>query len=164
MKQTRESLYAAIFAKFAGLTFSYPFTVLQLGPGEIRYNQVWINKTDADFVLRAGQAGPVQVGLQRATIAEVFFRLKDHTYKPFSNDFVHIDVLFGSGNMPNTIPIGLVPAYLPLIGTGPVGPGLFYPEIYVPKNEQLFYDVMRADPAVNVNVSFNFIGSKVFRK
>jgi hypothetical protein len=149
---------------FAGLTFSYPFTVLALGAGERRYNQVWINKTDADFVLRAGQAGPVAAGIQRTTLAEVFFRLKDHTYKPFSNDFVHIDILFGSGNMPGTIPAGPVPAFVPPIGTGPGLPGLFYPEIYVPTNHQLFYYVMRADPAGNVNVSFNFIGGKVFPK
>lgn len=150
--------------KFAGLTFSYPFTVLALGPAEIRYNQAWINKTGADFVLRAGQAGPVTVGLAQAVTMEVFFRLKDHQYKPFSNDFVHIDILFGSGNMPPTIPFGPVPAFIPPIETGPTLPGLFYPEIYVKKDEQLFYDVMRADPAGNVNVSFNFIGQKVFPK
>lgn len=149
--------------KFAGLTFSYPFTVLAMAT-ETRYNQVWINKTDADFVLRAGQAGPVQVGVQRVTLAEVFFRLKDHQYKPFSNDFVHIDILFGSGNMPGTIPIGPVPAFGSPIGTGPPLPGLFYPEIYVPKNEQLFYDVQRADPAGIVNVPISFIGAKVFQK
>jgi len=150
--------------RFAGLSFSYPFTVLALGPTETRYNQVWINKTDADFVLRAGQAGPVAV-VGQGVMAEVFFRLKDHQYKPFSNDFVHIDILFGSGNMPATIPVGPTPAFFVPGGTGPALPGLFYPEIYVPKNEQLFYDVQRNDirqPAANV--PFNFIGAKVFQK
>lgn len=151
--------------KFAGLNFSYPFTVLALGPTERRDNQIWTNKGDADFVLRAGQAGPVSAGAQVPTVAEVFFRLKDHTHKPYSNDFVHIDILFGAGNMPATIPVGIVPVYIPPVGTGPALPGLFYPEIYVPKLGQLFYDVLRADGGqAAANVPFNFIGGKVFAK
>ena len=151
-------------SKMASLNFSYPFTVLALGIAERRDNQAWTCKPDADFVLRAGRAGPVTTGAGQNTVAEVFFRLKDHTQKPFSNDFVHIDILFGSGNMPATIPFGLVPNFTPPIGTAPL-PGLFYPEIYVPKNHQIFYDILRADPGqAAANVSLNFIGGKVFAK
>jgi hypothetical protein len=43
---------------------------------------------------------------------------------------------------------------------------LFYPEIYVPKNHQLIYDLQRADNASGATAAadftFNLIGGKVF--
>ena len=52
---------------------------------------------------------------------------------------------------------------------GPVSPGLFYPEIYIPKNHQIIYDVRRADGAalgatLAVSFPFTLLGSKVFER
>ncbi len=66
------------------------------------------------------------------------------------------------------VPVGPVPSLVAPWATGPGNPGLFYPEIYVPKNHQLIYDLRRADGAVGANVAetftFNLIGSKVFER
>jgi hypothetical protein len=81
---------------------------------------------------------------------------------------VALDVLFGCGNQPAVIPVGPTPSFTTPFATGPGQMGIIYPEIYVPKNHQLMYDLQRADGAVGSNVSedftFNLIGSKVFSK
>ena len=102
------------------------------------------------------------------TLAEVAITLKDHAKQPYSNDFVPFDILFGTGAFPAVVPVGPTPSFVTPFATGPGQPGLFYPEIYVPKNHQLLYDLQRADGAVGSNVAedftFNFIGGKVFEK
>jgi hypothetical protein len=156
--------------RFGALNFTYPQTISQLGVSEDRQNNIFTVKPDADFVLRAGQVtAPFQiVGDTTETFAEVFIKLKDENKKPYSSDFVHIDILFGSGSPAATIPIGPVPSFVAPFGTGPVAPGLFYPEIYVPKNQQLLYDLLRSDGAVGANQPEDFVitwlGAKVFQK
>jgi hypothetical protein len=156
--------------KLASQTFSYPVFVSQLGVSEFRQNQIFTCKGDADFVLRAGQGIPLSsVGTERAQVlAEVSITLKDHAKQPYSNDFMPFDILFGVGAAPAVIPLGPAPSFVSPFGTGPGQPGLFYPEIYVPKNHQLLYDLQRADGAVGGNqaedFTFNLIGGKVFEK
>jgi hypothetical protein len=153
--------------KFAPQTFAYPVPNLALGVSEYRPGQIFTVKDDADFVIRAGQ-GPTFFSTGGRTFAEVSIILRDFDKKPYSNDFVHFDVLFGNGAAPATIPVGPTPSFVKPFGTGPSSPGLFYPEIYVPRNHQLRYDLQRSDGAVGSNVSedftFNLIGSKVFEK
>jgi hypothetical protein len=156
--------------KMGGLTFSYPVPILALPPsGPPRQNVPFTVKADADFVVRGGQAtAPFTTGAggSRRTLAEVGIVLKDFNGKPYSNDYVPLDILFGAGNWPATIPLGATPDFISPFGTGPATPGLFYPEIYVPKNHQLWYDVQRTDGAVNANqnedLTVNLIGQKVF--
>ena len=158
---------------FASLTFSYPLPILALAPTELRQNQIFQVKADADFVLRAGQSTPPisypEPEGESRQLAEVGIVLKDFNGKPYSNDFVPMDVLFGHGAWPATIPIGepsLSATTTSPFGTGPGSPGLFYPEIYVPANHQLWYDVYRNDGAVSLNqdedLIVNLIGAKVF--
>jgi hypothetical protein len=151
----------------APLTFAYPVFTSQLGVSETRQNQIFTVKTDADFVIRGGQSFPISSVASR-TLAEVAIILKDPDKKPYSNDFVPLDILFGCGNQPAIIPVGPTPSYTVPFGTGPQSMGLFYPEIYVPKNHQLLYDIQRTDGASGSNQSedftFNLIGSKVFTK
>ena len=124
-------------------------------------------KSDADFVLRAGQAGDP---FSTTPVNEVFVTLLDEDEKPYSNDAVHIDVLFGNSAFPATYyPCGaLGTVSVTPVGTGPNSPGLFYPEIYVPKNHLMYMDVSRNDlayaGAVPINLPVNFIGQKVFQK
>jgi len=154
--------------RLASQTFSYPVFVSQLGVSETRLNQIFTCKPDADFVLRAGQGmTPLLIGTQSPRVlAEVAIRLRDHQKNPYSNDYIPFDILFGTGAFPQVIPLETVS--VSPFGTGPGQPGLFYPEIYVPKNHQLVYDLQRADGAVGSNqaedFTFNVIGAKVFEK
>jgi hypothetical protein len=156
--------------KFASQTFSYPVPVVALGVSEYRPDQIFTVKPDADFVLRAGQ-GPTlfSVGTEAPRVfAEVAIVLKDWNMRPYSNDFVHFDILFGTGSAPATIPVGPTPVFVSPFGTGPGQPGLLYPEIYVPRNHQLRFDLQRSDGVAGTNqaedFTFNFIGGKVFER
>jgi len=160
--------YPARPRKMAAQTFSYPVFVSQLGVSETRQNQIFTCKGDADFVLRAGQGIMISTAGSR-TLANVAIRFKDHAKNPYSNDYVPFDVLFGTGQFPAVIPVGPGPlTYIQPFGAGPANPGLFYPEIYLPENHQLLYDLQRSDGAVGVNqaedFTFNLIGGKVFTR
>lgn len=151
--------------KFAGLSFSYPIPVVALGVSELRQNQIFTDKQDADFVIRGMQA-TAPFSTAGRTLAEVSIILKDFSRKPFSNDFVPLDILAGAGGWPATIPVGQTPTLIPPFGTGPAQPGLLYPEIFVPMNNQIFYDIQRTDGVVGANQAedlvINLIGAKVF--
>ena len=148
--------------RFAGLAFpGYQIPVLALGPTERRDNQTFTVKQDADFVLRAGQAtAPFNTGEEAPSqFSEVFIQLMDFNKKPYSNDFMPLDIIFGSGAQP-IIPVGATS----LFQAPRVSPGLFYPEIYLPANHQLIYNLLRSDGPANSPVDFtiNLIGQKVF--
>jgi hypothetical protein len=152
---------------FASQTFAYPVVNLALGVSEYRPGQIFTVKDDGDFVVRGGQ-GPTFSSAGGRTFAEVAIVLRDFDKKPYMNDFVHFDVLFGNGSAPATIPVGPTPSVVSPFGTGSGLPGLFYPEIYVPRNHQLRYDLQRTDGVVGANqnedFTFNLIGSKVFER
>lgn len=152
---------------FKGLgNFSYPQAVTALDVTEYRDNQIFTVKPDADFVLRGGQAtAPFNVGGTRQ-FSEVFMMLRDWNNKPYSNDFIPLDILFGSGGWPASYPIGPTPTYITPFGAGPGLMGLFYPEIYVPANHQLTYVLKRSDGVSGTNqaesFTINLIGQKVY--
>ena len=163
--------------RMKGTTFSYPVPITTLGVSETRLNLIFqpgmnpatgIAKPDSDFVLRAGQATPPFIigEVSPRIFAEVGIRLYDWSKKPFSNDFMPLDILFGGGSFPAAIPLGQTPSFISPFGTGPGQPGLFYPEIYIPKLNQLIYDLKRTDGATGTNqaesFTINFIGQKVF--
>ena len=164
-------------ATFGPLPFVYPQTVNNLpvtcgnfsGATAPAIRQNLLNSkgkvfADADFVMRAGQAG---LPFSSTPVNEVFIRLLDEDEKPYSNDAVAIDVLFGNSAFGNTYPAGTSLGVTP-IGGGPNSPGVFYPEIYVPKNHSMYYELSRNDSAygaaVAVNYPLAFIGQKVFAK
>jgi hypothetical protein len=155
---------------FRTQTFSYPIFVSQLKYNETRLNQIFTVKTDADFVIRAGQGiPPVYVAEERAAarcLSEVSILLKDHQKNPYSNDFMPFDILMGVGAYPACVPLGPTPSLAYPFGTGPGQPGLFYPEIYIPANQQLLYDLRRAEAGTPAAEDFVFalIGSKVFTR
>lgn len=150
--------------RFGAQTFAYPVPVTALGVNEYRYDQIFTVKPDADFVIRAGQGIPISSAASR-TLAEVSIRLKDNHKQAYSNDFVPFDVLFGTGAFPAVVPLGPTPSLVSPFGTGPSQPGLIYPEIYLPRNYQLLFDLHRADGSGGSNqaedFTFAFIGSKV---
>lgn len=119
---------------------------------------------DGDFVLRTIQAGPTASNLSW----EVFLRLKDSDAYPYSNDFVHFDVLAGNSTGPATYPTGT--SFQTPVGTGPSVPGVFFPEIYIPNQRYLIYEVYRDDSAfagqgaVAQDFPMTFMGAKVFAR
>ena len=151
--------------RFSSQAYSWQLPVSNLGVNERRPNQMF-TVNQVDFVLRAGQAtAPFQIGGTR-TFAEVGIVLKDEQRKPYMNDFVPLDILFGAGGFPSVIPLGPTPSYIAPFGPGPGNPGLIYPEIYVPYSHQLFYDLQRSDGTGGTNqaesFTINLVGSRIY--
>ena len=131
---------------------------------ELRQQMFNIN-SDADFVLRAGQAGSWTssgaAGLYSTFgYTELYVQLFDANLKPYSNVPIHIDWLFGNAGGTS------LPSFTAL---GNAAPGLFVPEIYLPKNSIMYFNLFRRDaPYVSVTdslpvrISMAWIGSKVF--
>jgi hypothetical protein len=130
---------------------------IQVTQGPLR--QTFKVKGDADFVFRAGQAG---LSFSDTPPFEIFIRLRDEDEKPYSNDAVHLDVMFGNSHFG-----GVYSGIAPIAG-GPNSPGLIYPEIYIPKNHLMYFDITRSDAYVAgagvVHLPLQFIGQKVFAK
>jgi hypothetical protein len=150
----------------APFTNSNPFGVIQsLGVTDIRLSQVFTIQDDADYVIRAMASGPVPVN--QITPFEVFFQLRDFDQKPYSTGWVHLDVY--GGVTQNNIAFDDGGGSIQAIGTGPSIPNVFFPEIYVPRNQSLFYDIMRLDAAFSptqtpttIDYPITFIGAKAF--
>jgi len=146
--------------KMRTIPYAYPFSVPQLGVTETRLNQVFQVGSNGDFVLRAGQAGRSFAPLTW----EVFLTLRDADSKPYSNAPVHVDVLFGQSLGRAAYPVGNAGLVVNPIGPGASAPGLIYPEIYLPSDHLMLYDIARDDAAYQGAVAdfpINFIGSKV---
>lgn len=122
---------------------------------------------DADFVLRGGTAGlwtsSGDGGLYSTTgYTELYAQIFDNRQMPYSNAPIHVDWLFGGGlgNMSVNYSGGL---------SGPAAPGLFVPEIYLQRNNILYYQLTRNDAAYTgvvdalpVRMSIAWNGTKVY--
>jgi hypothetical protein len=127
--------------------------------------QIFNVRSDADFVLRGGQAGlwtsSGAGGLYSPFgYTELYCQLFDANLKPYSNAPLHIDWLFGNGGGTQ------LPGFTAL---GNSAPGLFVPEIYIPKNGALYFNLIRNDAAyvgvtdaLPVRISMAWIGSKIY--
>lgn len=135
--------------------------------------QVFQMKTDGDMVIRGIQATwRTSAGAVLSEGSNIGFKLLDFNRKPYMNDYVRLDVM--AGFAPSTVadvsasvfPVGTTPSLIAPIGAGPCAPGLFFPEIYIPKNHQLMYVLTRDDSKIaaapSVNVTVNLLGTKVF--
>lgn len=124
--------------------------------------------TDADFVLRHIQAGaPYNPNAPSAffTPRNVWLTLRDIDDYPYSNLPVDWNILAGQATM--AAASGLTNS----TQFGPWHPGLFYPEIYIRKNEMFTIDVVRDDSPYNgqsglaaARIDLALGGSKVFSK
>lgn len=117
-------------------------------------------KNDADFVCRSIQAGPSYSPFA----LQLYLTLRDENRKAFSNLPIHFEVLCGpcGGNF-QTGSAGSLTA----VGTGNSMPGILFPELYIPKNHKLYYDILRQDGAyAGVQTIPNFpitlLGSRVY--
>ena len=125
----------------------------------------FVVQADADFVVRALQAGLWTSGSDGGIYStfgytELYVMLYDGSKKPYSNVPIHIDWLFGNAGG------SALPSFVSL---GNAAPGLPVPEIYVPKNQALYFDLFRQDApyvgvtdALPVRISMAWIGSKIY--
>lgn len=116
---------------------------------------------DSDFVLRSISWGPVQASQQPY---EIFMTLQDVDNKAYSNAPVHLDVLCSNPVTGVAYPIN--GGFVAPVGTGQQNPGLFFSEIYVPKNSILYFNLVRNDSQfgsqTTVDIPLIFNGAKVY--
>jgi hypothetical protein len=131
-------------------------------------------RADADFVFKYGvcdpytpgvDGGPVTgIGLPSVvavnptfgTYQELYVVLRDESRKAYSNEPIHINDVFGQG-LPTTGNDAQVSFF----------PGLTTPEIYIPAEHSLYFDLFRNDTALNMtplDLNFRFGGMKVFKR
>lgn len=124
--------------------------------------------TDHDFVLRHIQAGPVYDPHSPDPFfvpRNVWVTLRDAADKPFSNAPVDWNILCGQGTMALAAGLDNSEQF------GPFHPGLFVPEIYIPKYSAYSMDILRDDsayvgePGIGVErLDFALGGIKVFEQ
>lgn len=121
----------------------------------VRNNQMLVH-TDADFALRYAWCDSFALTPEYSnTYNQLYAVIRDQWNKAYSNVPIHIDDLFGSSNSfatgsPNNV------VYRP---------GIFTPEIYIPANGQLYFDLFRTDSAGGtVTLQFSFGGAKVYHR
>jgi hypothetical protein len=137
--------------------FSYRVAVpgIVQSNGNANLNNALTIQDDADFVLRYGFADAFSLTAGNGTYNQMYVQIKDKWLKPYSNIPIHVDDVFGSSNS---------------VAAGSNAncyyrPGLFTPEIYLPRNWQLYFDIFRNDSSGGtVAMQFNFGGVKVFRR
>lgn len=153
-------------AAFFTRPFRFPETISQLDTTDNRLNNQFRVNSYADFVLRSlsiGSIGPVPAeGFPSENYLQVYILLKDMDGRTYSNVPVHVDVCYG--------------AYGSLLGGGSQSvaygnwiPPVFTPEIYLPANQFLQYDIYRQDAfdAANllpVNLQLCFAGAQIWPK
>ncbi len=162
--------------RFSDLPYHFQVSVLNVvggtvtgpmasfGVGRIE-NQLRIT-SKADLALRYAvcdpftlgvEGGPVNTGAPIPSISypganftDVWVLLKDQQLRPYSNEPIHVDDLFGRQFGANVVPVNFQP-------------GTFQPEIYLQRDHSLYFDVYRSDPASmgSVNLLFRFGGAQV---
>jgi len=129
-------------------------------------NNILNIRSDSDFALRYLAADPFAMVVDGGAapppqwFTEVYVRLYDESRKYYSNEPIHIDDLFSTGSISG---LGF-----PNNSANFFFPGLLTPEIYLEKEQALYFDIYRDDSAFAnqfpVNIYFRFQGAKVFSR
>lgn len=122
--------------------YAYPLTIAlgSVGTPSLLLSQPLNIQADADFVVRMCSAANTVGDTYDAV--NTFARLRDQYGKPYSNDWVPIELLFPQTNEPYST---------------------IYPEIYLKKSTQLLLDLMRTSGATNDTIQIVLHGSKIFQ-
>lgn len=130
---------------------------------QLTNNQVLV-KNESDFVCRSLTIGSMNLSNALAQYFQLYIQLRDQDNRPYSNLPVHVDACFGAFG-------SIVTAQQPTTRTGPYHPGLLTPEIYIPANNFLYYDMYRRDNYKNgpgglspVDARLAFNGMKVYHR
>lgn len=107
--------------------------------------------TDSDFILRA-----IQVGTQSSPrYSSLMITLRDSQQKAYSNSPIPIDYWAGNSS-------AAVNNTYQGVQVGNWIPGLVFPEIYLLRGDQLFFDLVRNDGGgVSNTLTINWIGARV---
>lgn len=95
--------------------------------------------TGTDFVFRGAAIEVNATG--GSSMADLEFRIKDQEGRPYSSDFIHHNWLFPTAFSQR--------------------PGVFYPEIYLPKDRILLFDLFQGGATV-ANVNLAVQGARIF--
>lgn len=118
----------------------FPFSSTALStitvPASTILRSIQVPAQGTDFVLRGGVMEVIT-----GSIADVEIKLMDQSERPYSNDFIHWNWLFSNQFAQR--------------------PGIWYPEIYLPKNRMVLMDIQQVEAAEGV-FSLVFEGSRVF--
>lgn len=129
---------------FSELNFRYvyPLIVAQgsAGTPSLLLNQPMNIQSDADFVVRMCSAANILGDVYDPL--NTWARLRDQYGKPYSNDWVPIELLFPQTNEPYST---------------------IYPEIYLKKSTQLLLDLMRTSGIQTNTIQIVLHGSKIFQ-
>lgn len=158
--------------------FTYPLEV-EIDPVQVLRDIPLTIDRDADFVYRYGVADPGVLGVeggpiigtfkvgsgdqnpQQTNYEELYIQIKDEARKPYSNEPIHINDLFGQG-----IPFDSAAAGG---NDDPVlwFPGLMTPELYIQSEHSIYLDLHRNDTGAGwytQTITFRFQGAKVFKR
>lgn len=132
--------------RFSSQPFQYSvqFPIDPLGTGTITIGasttlrSVPVQAFGTDFVLRGGVFTPVS-----GSTADIEILLRDQYERPYANDFIHWNWLFSSAFAQR--------------------PGVWYPEIYIPKDRMILMDIQQNVASQGV-FALTFEGSRVFPK
>lgn len=107
--------------------------------------------TDSDFILRA-----IQVGTQSTPrYSSLLITLRDSQQKAYSNSPIPIDYWAGNAS-------AAVNSTYQGVQVGNWIPGLVFPEIYLLRGDQMFFDLVRNDAGGVANtLTINWIGARV---
>jgi hypothetical protein len=162
----------------AMLPFIYPLNVTGLavsGASAQSLNNIFTCKDDADFVFRAAVWGRSAWTVGVGVASQVFWILYDEQKKPYMNDWVWLGAMFPATGFSNgacvQYEIGNAESggNLQNQAVGASNPGLVYPEIYIPNNHLIYYDVKRDDSFNSnaqgtVTLDILLMGAKVFKR
>lgn len=160
------------------LPFIYPLTITV--PPVCRLTDIPLNiQRDADFVVKYGVADPGFLGVEGGPVfgsfnsdigdgpnrrfnnfQNLYVQIRDEARKPFSNEPIHINDLFGQGDPYVTVANGGDDDPVLFL------PGLFTPEIYIQADHAIYFDIIRNDVGAgwgDIELNFRFGGMKVFR-
>jgi hypothetical protein len=118
--------------------FTLGFTVTD---SQTLNNRVVAPNFGTDFVYRCGQ---ILENFDSNAYGNMEAILRDHQGRAYSNDWIHVNYLFGR-----------------LMAERP---GIIYPEIYIPNQQALFFDIRRTDSVIapgDVTMNLAFKGAQV---
>ena len=141
----KDRIYSPTYPK-CYTAFPYEF------PVEFNITPTAAGQTFRDLPLKATQAGPGVTGadfvfrgavlsLLSGSMADLEFQIRDQAGRPYMNDFIHHRWLFSTDLAER--------------------PGIWYPEIYLPKDRILLFDLFQGENAA-FDVQLSAMGVRVF--
>jgi hypothetical protein len=143
-----DRIYSPCYPKcYTAIPYQFPVTygtakdVIQV-PASTTVRNIPLSVLGADFVLRGGMiTNDTSVS---SSIGDLEVLLRSQDDRPYANDFIHWQWLFSGGLASR--------------------PGVWYPEIYLPKDRILLIDCKQGESALAAQFSLTFTGERIWPK